>query len=42
VYESLKRTLRVGMPDDESERLRAVVYAAEALERVTATLAVAA
>jgi transcription-repair coupling factor (superfamily II helicase) len=42
VYESLKRTLRVGMPDDDADRLRAVVHAAEALERVTATLAVAA
>jgi transcription-repair coupling factor (superfamily II helicase) len=34
VYESLKRTVRVGMPDDPAERLTAVVRAAEALERV--------
>jgi transcription-repair coupling factor (superfamily II helicase) len=42
VYESLKRTLRIGMPDDEAERLRAVLRAADALERVKATLAEAA
>lgn len=42
VYESLKRTLRIGMPDDESARLRAVLRAANALERVKATLAEAA
>ena len=38
VYESLKRTVRVGMPDDRAERLRAVVRTAEALERVSARL----
>jgi transcription-repair coupling factor (superfamily II helicase) len=42
VYESLKRTLRIGMPEEGPERLRAAVKAAEALERVTATLAEAA
>jgi transcription-repair coupling factor (superfamily II helicase) len=42
VYESLKRTLRIGLPEDESERLQAVVRAAEALERVKSPLAEAA
>jgi transcription-repair coupling factor (superfamily II helicase) len=42
VYESLKRTVRVGMPDEEVDRLQAVVTAAQALERITATLAEAA
>jgi transcription-repair coupling factor (superfamily II helicase) len=38
VYESLKRTVRLGMPDDPAERLTAVVRAAGALERVTVRL----
>jgi transcription-repair coupling factor (superfamily II helicase) len=42
VYESLKRTLRIGVPEDTSERLPAVVRAAEALERVKSALAEAA
>jgi transcription-repair coupling factor (superfamily II helicase) len=42
VYESLKRTLRIGMPEEEPERLPAVLRAAEALERVTSALAQAA
>jgi transcription-repair coupling factor (superfamily II helicase) len=42
VYESLKRTLRIGLPQDESERLQAVVRAAEALERVKSPLVEAA
>jgi transcription-repair coupling factor (superfamily II helicase) len=42
VYESLKRTLRVGMPDDEGERLQSVLRTAEALERVKTQLAAAA
>ena len=42
VYESLKRTLRIGLPEDDSERLPAVVRAAEALERVKSALAEAA
>jgi transcription-repair coupling factor (superfamily II helicase) len=42
VYESLKRTLRTGMPEEGPERLPAVVRAAEALERITSALAEAA
>jgi transcription-repair coupling factor (superfamily II helicase) len=42
VYESLKRTLRIGVPEDTSERLPAVLRAAEALERVKSALAEAA
>ena len=42
VYESLRRTLRVGLPEDESERLPAVVRTAEALERVKNRLPAAA
>jgi transcription-repair coupling factor (superfamily II helicase) len=42
VYESLKRTLRVGLPEEESQRLPAVVRGAEALERVKSVLAEAA
>jgi transcription-repair coupling factor (superfamily II helicase) len=42
VYESLKRTLRVGMPEETEERLPAVLKAAEALERAKTTLAEAA
>ena len=42
VYESLKRTLRIGVPEEGPERLRAVVRAAEALERVKDRLAAAA
>jgi transcription-repair coupling factor (superfamily II helicase) len=42
VYESLKRTVRIAMPEEESERLKAVVRAAEALESVRAALVEAA
>ncbi len=42
VYESLKRTLRVGMPDEESERLPTVLRVAETLERLKTPLAEAA
>jgi transcription-repair coupling factor (superfamily II helicase) len=42
VYESLKRTLRLPLPEDESQRLAAVVRGAEALERVKSVLAEAA
>jgi transcription-repair coupling factor (superfamily II helicase) len=42
VYESLKRTLRVRMPDDEGERLQAVLRTAETLERTKNRLAAAA
>jgi transcription-repair coupling factor (superfamily II helicase) len=42
VYESLKRTLRIGVPEASSERLPAVVRAAEALERVKSAFAEAA
>jgi hypothetical protein len=42
LYESLKRTLRVGMPEEEARRLRAVLQAADALERVKSALAEAA
>jgi transcription-repair coupling factor (superfamily II helicase) len=42
LYESLKRTLRVGMPEEEARRLRAVLRAADALERVKTALAEAA
>jgi transcription-repair coupling factor (superfamily II helicase) len=42
VYEALKRTLRIGMPEAEGERLRALLHAAEALERAKAPLAAAA
>jgi transcription-repair coupling factor (superfamily II helicase) len=42
VYESLRRTLRVGLPEEPGERLPAVVRIAEALERVKTTLAQAA
>jgi transcription-repair coupling factor (superfamily II helicase) len=42
VYESLKRTLRIGLPEDESGRLQAVVRTAEVLERVKSPLVEAA
>jgi transcription-repair coupling factor (superfamily II helicase) len=42
VYESLKRTVRVGMPEDNTKRLRAVLRAADALERARAAMAEAA
>ena len=42
MYESLKRTLRIGMPEEDPERLQAVLRAADALERVKSALAEAA
>jgi transcription-repair coupling factor (superfamily II helicase) len=42
VYESLKRTLRIGMPEEDPDRLLAVLRAAEAVERVKSVLAEAA
>jgi transcription-repair coupling factor (superfamily II helicase) len=42
VYESLRRTLRVALPEEEAKRLSAVVRAAEVLERVKEALAAAA
>jgi transcription-repair coupling factor (superfamily II helicase) len=34
IYESLKKTLRVPLPDDPDERLRAILHASNALSRV--------
>ncbi len=42
VYESLKRTLRVGLPEGGSERLSAAVRTAESLDRIKHRLAAAA
>jgi transcription-repair coupling factor (superfamily II helicase) len=42
VYESLKRTLRVRLPDEPAERFRAVLHAADALLAIKSELATAA
>jgi transcription-repair coupling factor (superfamily II helicase) len=42
VYESLKRTLRVRLPEDAAERFRAVLRAADALLAIKSELAEAA
>jgi hypothetical protein len=42
VYESLKRTLRVRLPDDPGERFRAILRAADALLAIKSDLAEAA